>query len=958
MKKLSFFLIWFLCFHLPVAQATITPGQWEAILVEHLNDLLGSESFSIESLNASVGDRQLEGKGTFFGYSDIEFSVQYEGEGEIGFFEAKMPSNAKVEMSNKSLKNLAGQKLEDLIPNAIRKGVYLEKFNFQVSKKEKKVEQFHLWFNALRNWELFSTTNIELEQIKIDIQIDHPTQKAKRKTHGILIGKTTLAGKTLDLSADLTNKKEELELSGRTAKLEFSSSLQAIVGKSNLKGVSIPDNIISLDLKDALFTVAPYQDWISLVADSNFGQVDLWAKKGAKKKKTSYLITIQPPEGFKLSQINKNLKALDRIDLSGQKIVISSEEKSKKETSKIPSLAQASAAVKKGCNMVANIDLKKLKVDHLIGLKNLVVSSPLSDKIQHMALEGAIDKDISFGETAKLKQVIFRLKPAPSDFAISLLGQMDTQVQQDLLAFKGGVELVLADQTFNFLAMMDGDWNDPFGAKGLRVSDLGLQMGASFTTAPLLLPNIALAGNVKIGKFRGNAAIAFDTRNPTNCLLDVGFNEVILWDVVELLSSKQVSRSIPKEMKNTLREIIFTDVEMKAVPKSMEVLGRYYDAGFRAGGKMDVVGFKAEGLFDISFSSGFLASGSVDPIDLKIFKLKGANGRERPGLDIDLRKDYDKKFIINGEVGLLGVSGMTDIHIIDNGFQFMVGGKIFHLFAGNITASGTDMQRAGDMKVEVELENNFFEFLQKDVAGFVENATEGGVSKLRGIHADLAAAERAVQGWNKEIEKKRKEVSAKQAKHRKAFEAAQAAVNKEKTKVNKIKKDINANKKLAATKTKITQAHERAYLEGKIKTLEGKRLLALGALEAANLGLEGLKWVNKDPDLDPGVIALKGKKEMALKSVQGFRLLLKTTANGLEYGGGAATWILEKGTKGIVDIQEARFAGQLGTISGGAVELELKVAWMNKTQNLKVAFDFNNMVESAANVGKALLQLD
>jgi hypothetical protein len=957
MKKLPFFLILFFCFHIHLVEATTALNQWEAILVEHLNDLLGSESFSIESLDASVGDRQLEGKGTFFGYSNIEFSVQYEGEGEIGFFEAKMPSNSKVEISNNSLKSLAGQKLEDLLPNAIRKGIYLEKFNFKVSKKEKKVEQFHLWFNALRNWELFSATHIELEQIKIDIQIDHPTQKAKRKTHGILIGKTSLAGKILDLSADLTHKKEELELSGKTADLAFNTSLQALVGKSNLKGISIPDNLISIDLKDALFTVAPYQEWMTLVADSNFGQVDLWVKK-ADKKKTSYLITIQPPEGFKLSQINKNLKALDRIDLSGQKIVISSEDKSKKETSKIPSLAQASAAVKKGCNMVANIDLKKLKVDHLIGLKNLVVSSPLSDKIQHMALEGAIEKDISFGETAKLRQVIFRLKPAPSDFAISLLGQMDAQVQEDLLAFRGGVELVLADQTFNFLATMDGDWNDPFGARGLQVSDLGLQMGASFTAAPVLLPNIALAGNVKIGKFRGNAAIAFDTRNPTNCLLDVGFNEVILWEVVELLSSKQVSRSIPKEMKNTLREIIFTDVEMKAVPKSMEVLGRYYDAGFRAGGKMDVVGFKAEGLFDISFSSGFLASGSVDPIDLKLFKLKGANGRERPGLDIDLRKDYDKKFIINGEVGLLGVSGMTDIHIIDNGFQFMVGGKIFHLFAGNITARGTDMQRAGDMMVEVELENNFFEFLQEDVAGFVENATEGGVSKLRKIHTDLAAAESAVKGWDREIEKKRKEVKAKQAKHRKAFEAAQAAVNKEKAKVNTIKKDIDATKKLAATKTKITQAHERAYLEGKIKTLEGKRLLALGTLEAANLGLEGLKWVNKDPDLDPGVIALKGKKEIALKSVQGLRLLLKTTANGLEYGGGAATWILEKGTKGIVDIQEARFAGQLGTISGGAVELELKVAWMNKTHNLKVAFDFNNMVESAAKVGKALLELD
>lgn len=957
MKKLPLLLFGFLLLQTHIARAHAPAPEWETILVQHLNNLLGSEAFSIESLQIATTAQQLTGKGTFFGYSDISFSATYSSDNEIGFFEATMPSNAEMEISNKSLRKLADQKLEDLLPDALRKGIYLEKFNFTISPKDKKVEQFHLWFNALRNWELFSSTNLELEQVKIDIQIDHPTQKTKRKTHGILIGQTRVGGKILDLSADLTSQKEDLKLAGKTANLAFNSSLQDLLGKSNLKGIAIPDKMLALDLKDAIFTVAPYQDWITLVAQSNFGQVDLWVKKGEKKKNTEYLITLQPPVGFQLSQINKNLKSLDRIDLSGQKIVISSEDKSKEETSKIPSLAQASAAIKKGCSMMASIDLTKLKIDHLIGLKNLIVSSPLSDQLQHLSLEATIEQDIAFGSIAELKQVIFRLKPAPSEFAISLLGQMDAQVQEDLLLFRGGVELVLADQTFNFLSTMDGDWNDPFGAKGLRVSNLGLQMGASFTTAPVLLPNIALAGEVKIGNFQGHAAVAFDTRNPSNCLLDVGFNELILWDMVELLSSKQFSKSIPKEMKNTLRDIRFKEVEMKVVPKPMEVLSRYYEAGFRAGGKMDVVGFKAEGLFDISFSSGFLANGSVDPIDLKIFKLKGANGRERPGLDIDLRKGHDLKFMINGEVGLLGVSGMTDIHIIDNGFQFAVGGKVFHLFAGQITARGTDMQRAGDMGVAVELENNFFEFLQKDVSGFVEKATEGGVSKLRKIYEDLAVAEQAVQGWDREIEKKRKEVQAKQAKHRKAFEAAQAAVNREKANVNKINKDIDATKKLAATKTKITQAHERAYLEGKIKTLEGTRLLALGALETANLVLEGLKWVNKDPDLDPGVIALKGKKELALKSVQGLSLLLKTTANGLDFGGKAATWVLEHGTKGIVDVQQARFAGQLGTISGGAVELELKVAWMGKTQELKVAFDFNNLTQSVAQVGKALLEL-
>ena len=192
-------------------------------------------------------------------------------------------------------------------------------------------------------------------------------------------------------------------------------------------------------------------------------------------------------------------------------------------------------------------------------------------------------------------------------------------------------------------------------------------------------------------------------------MLAASFNELNVWDMVKVLTSKQIEKAIPRPMRNTLEDISFKDVELEVVPVAIQVLEKNYDPGFRAGGKMDVVGFKAEGLFDIDYTSGMLAHGSTDPIDLKIFKLKGANGHERPSLLIDLRKGNTPKFAINGLVSLLGVEGETDIHIIDNGFQFMVGGKIFHLFQGDITAKGKDISRAGDMGIEVKFKNGFLQ---------------------------------------------------------------------------------------------------------------------------------------------------------------------------------------------------------------------------------------------------------
>ncbi len=959
----------FLFLQTAFANTNPTKLDWEEKLRVHLNAAIGNENFSFEKLNVTTSEKKLSGTGTFFGKSGVGFTVSYDSDNSIGFFEGVMPSNAKMSVTNDALVKLAGQNLKNAIPSGISKGIYLEKFNFYFSKEDKKdkkkgddeeeterkVKQFNLVFNVLKSWEIFSGAKVKLDQIKINFQFDYPNLKEKRKTFANLTGQTKVFGKTLDVTAKLNDKKEDLQLIAQTEKIALKNTLQSLVGKNSIKGFDIPDKLINFYLQDAALTFAPYQDWVTINANSNFGNVDLWVKREKKKgkKKTAYLVTISPPKGFKFSKIDNHLKSLDAIDLSGQKIVISSEEKSKKETAKIPSMAQVSTAIKKGCSMVAKIDLTKLKVDHLIGVKNLILSSPLTSKLDHIHLDANLDTDIKLGETSKLTGVIFRLKPSPSNFALSLLGVMDTRVSDDLLTFKGGVEIVLTDQTLNFLAMMQGDWHDPLGAKGLRVSDLGIKVGASFTTAPAILPNIALSGDIKIGKFQGDATVAFDTRNPAKSMLSAGFNKLVMYDFLEMIMSDRVKRKIPDDMKKALQNTYFKDVYIEVVPKAIQVLEKNYDAGFRAGGEMNVSGFQAEGGFDISYDNGIMAKAFVDPMDFGIFKLEGAGNNPRPGFILELRKRENKKFAVNGAVSLLGLKGETDIHMKENGFEFMVAGRIFNLFNGKITASGGDIKKAEDMYLHVLMENNFFDFLQKDVSKFVKNSTKGGVSKLQVAYNGLRTAEKVVADWDKKINAEKAAIRKKQNKKRAAYDAAARTFSSWQGKVNTINKEITSLQKAK----KNAPFHKKAWYNTKIAAKYTAKKSATYSLNIAKKALDGLKWVNSDPDKDPQVIYLKGQRGISLGAVKSALALVKTTQKGLGIGGEATAWILEKGPDGIVNVEKAEFEGRLGLLSKKAVKLKLQVKWLGRRQTLKVAFDFGNTASSIANLSKELMKL-
>jgi len=235
------FLLW-----ASLSNANTTNAAWEETVRTHLNQVIGSESYYFDKLNVDTSSKKLTGKGTFFGKSGIGFEVQYQSDQQIGNFKAIFPDNSKVKISSKELRSLAGQNLENLIPDALKKSVYLESFSFSVSKENKKIEDCKFQFNTFRNWEILQSSGLSLDQIKIIFGVKNPTKKDQREYQGRLTGFTKINGKAVQLSADLKKDKESLQLIGTSGGFNLSTSLSAMAGRNAIKGIDIPDNIIDL----------------------------------------------------------------------------------------------------------------------------------------------------------------------------------------------------------------------------------------------------------------------------------------------------------------------------------------------------------------------------------------------------------------------------------------------------------------------------------------------------------------------------------------------------------------------------------------------------------------------------------------------------------------------------------------------------------------------------------------
>jgi hypothetical protein len=150
-----------------------------------------------------------------------------------------------------------------------------------------------------------------------------------------------------------------------------------------------------------------------------------------------------------------------------------------------------------------------------------------------------------------------------------------------------------------------------------------------------------------------------------------------------------------------------------------------------------------------------------------------------------------------------------------------------------------------------------------------------------------------------------------------------------------------------------------AGLYAKIGGLELAKLTAIGVLEAAKLVLRGLEELTRLPvDADLRVVALLAAyatATTALNVANGALEVLKKALGGLAR---VASFIIDAGLGGFIDIRGAQFEGCLSLAKDRKFSLRVDLSLMKgPIQTYQISFDFNDPIGSTLSLVRMLIPL-
>lgn len=714
----------------------------------------------------------------------------------------------------------------------------------------------------------------------------------------------------------------EFVLGGAIPPFDISPILQDLGGTDALKDLPVPLSILSVQCDGGTLAIAPQSKTLSISAASQFGITELNLSRDASG--WVFVVGFAPPTSWKFSSIDESLSVLDGLNFSETALILASNA-DKSLALKAIDVPESGAAVIRGFNFFASLEMTGTGVDSLLGLEKLTVYAAIGGNPSDLVIEAMIDGEFDLGNGVLFGDLKLRLQPAPSNFALSLLGTVTAELDGSLLRFVGGMSVTPRSALFQ--ATMEGLWQDPFDTRNVAIANVALELGVSL---PSPLPSIGLAGTLQVGDFAGVVAVKFAG---DRSMLAIAFNQLYLMDVIRTFCGASIARAIPAALAQTVLDLGFEDVNIYIVPQPTTIGTLTFEQGFYLGGTLVFSGWRATASLSIDYLAGTELSAELDPIDIGgIFKLTGAQGETKASLYFKLSPTSVPALKVSCAVELLGLKSETYIEFTDSGFYFLSQGSIFGLFNTSLEVSGTDFTNGGSYWIKATMQNDLMEYLRDNATKAIQKAADSATAELTAAQNDINTAKREVEKLSQEIADMRATIQAERDRDTAALEAARAdvtkarndvnslmseiesmrkqvqkerdetskdftnasnAVSQAQAEVNSIQKDINStNDRIAQLKSDIdnkrrwfesSQWYEKTYrwaeysayaaakgteigaLYTKIGGLETAKVTANGVLEAAKQVLRGIEASLDDfpIDSDPRILTLFTAKETA-----------------------------------------------------------------------------------------------
>ncbi|MBL7872525.1 MAG: hypothetical protein JNM78_12990 [Cyclobacteriaceae bacterium] len=891
-----------------------------------------NEDYVISEFNITEasGGYRVKGTATLFQINSVSFEGTFSSADVMARFELQFPGGSKL--PEKTQQKLAKQNIVNWIPEDIRNISELKLLYMEFA--ENTITKVGIQFAGQQSWNLIK--GISATNILIDFNLNNPingVSVSSTVTSNIKIGDVAMA-----VSATLSSNANECVLKGDIGDLKLGSVLSSM-GLS--KAPDWPDAIWNLSMTKGSLSIAPYAKSLSLNATSDFGQVEF--SINASNPSTEFIFGVAPPADFSFARFDSKLGVLDHVGLKNTAIVLASSTQ-KTNLTIFKKLGQESE-VTRGVTLLALYDISAVsrELEKLMGKSQLLLRTALSNDPAEIKLMVALNASIPLDTKSNviLKNISFVMTPNPASFTIELIGNMDVKAEKKTLTFETKVAIDITNVELSVAGIMKGVWDNPFDAHGVQLIDLGIGVGASFKTTPIPLPVLQFKGKIKVGNpktpaFAGDVTFAMDPSNPTQSLIDAGFDKILFKDLITATSPKI---KIPEQIEKTVNTISITDARLTIVPATtaVQVLGNTYDPGFLVKGKSTIDGYATELLVSISKNGIEGGANMTGIVYAPYFSFTGASSNPNPNFYISLSASnpMSSKLAISGKATVLKLSAESDMMLSDKGFDLYMNGKIFDQFNAKLQIAGKSTKDGAGYNVSATLDSDLQKYISEIASAEIDKATKDSQKAFKDAQKTLTDKQKEVSGLNSEIDKQRTIVKADRDKDCKKFNDAEEQVKKDRKKLKGIKEDIDdkedkikkLEKEIDKDKLKaVDNGPKLVKLRTEITALQIAKGTANGVLKASEKVLEGLgAGCDLTPiDLDPRIAGLITARETADKSLQAAKGIVEGT--GMITGGSlkATKYIVDKGSGGVVTITSASFESKLSEANRGAVTLKVK----------------------------------
>ncbi|KAA6470262.1 hypothetical protein DX932_10575 [Bacillus cereus] len=824
----------------------------------------------------------------------------------------------------------------------------------------------------------FGITELALNNILIEINTNTQSNEILK---AILSGNVNLEGQVINLTKDLLVDKI---FSGNIPTFSLQSILSVLCGKN----IQIP-GISDLTIQDAHFiiNVSSTNTSVNLWANVNsFGRLQLLTSNYAGS--WEYIAILSLLNEWKFSSISSILSVLDSLKFKEPKLTISSVTDSSalilSEDSQEKTISVVEGLYFSGILQMEGLGLELLRV--LLKISEIPIGGLIGQNPANTKFEADLYPQLDLlGVTFNDVGLVLQVEP----FIIGIQLSTIVQIQDDTLRFNGGIQLQQDGASYSLT--MPGKWEKPFGLPMLDIENVLLQ----FQTNPD--PKLAVAGDISFGDdLFVNVTCRFTSSGVPDTLIGNLNGELSISRLIKVFTGITIPEGF--------LDISISDVSIYIVasPLGADIGGIHYPFGFRAHGQMNAYGVEATSQMSIQ-ENGISLDGQLTPINVgDVLKIYGETMEQGP--KVLYRATAEEPFLFQLEAGIqiLGATLNTHILVKQDGFEFAFSERIFNSFNASIEAEATGELNQGNFYIRASMHNDMIEYVNNQTRQMLKEITSSADSNVSNKQTEISNVEQQLASLNDEIEKRIKEINdaikdanealgikekEKDAAEKILREAekvrnrAASALKEVKNKKNEIKKLLrNLNKQLIDARKifdPVSQARtikrlvkDIADWERELRKVEDQ-LNPLDALteefkmskrnfNAANRALKkAQKHLNNilPAERDPFIIGKQVVKETLSQQIELLRSQFGLLQVFARKAAQVVAFITAQGIESLFNVSSISFEGNIQSVGAGQVSLSMDVSFMGGTQNIELAFNFQDPVSGIRSLSERLVQL-